>query len=59
MEFIPTLSLGLNNITRKITDDFKEKNEEKSNEKAVIFIFSVSKNHDSMYFHLYTHTHTT
>lgn len=61
--FIPLLSLGLNHVTRKISDDFKEKKKKKEEEnghKAAVVIFFLSiKTITLLYFHLSAHTHTT
>ena len=61
--FIPLLSLGLNHVTRKISDDFKEKKkkeEEENGHKAAVVIFFLSiKTITLLYFHLSAHTHTT
>lgn len=56
--FIPLLSLGLNHITRKISDNFKGKKKMKGHKKAVVILFPFIKTITLLYFHLSTHTHT-
>ena len=59
MMFILLLSLGLNHITRKISDNLKEKKKKKGHKKAVVIFFPSIKTITLLYFHLSTHTHTT